>query len=174
MLVSKCVLSAEDYKFFNQIAKETEYLWFNLVELGQTEEDFNSQEFPDTDIPYANMPCQNLLTSEGLREKLANFCLAKSFDHNTNAIAYHPLSFMRWHTNSNAEGFRHYYTYTEGKSIFRWKDFNSGKMFTEVDDQGWTYRTFMISSKKPLWHTIWTEKTRLSFGFISGTINGAY
>jgi hypothetical protein len=83
----------------------------------------------------------------------------------TNAVLYPEMSIMDWHTNSNDVGTRIYYTLTEGEAIFRYIDFD-GIEKEDHDNVGmWTVRSFPISDKNLLWHTIWTEKKRYAFGF---------
>jgi hypothetical protein len=88
----------------------------------------------------------------------------------TNAIIYPPYSMMGWHTNSNYEGIRTYYTYTEDEAVFRYVDSN-GDMQLDYDNIGWTRRTFKIQKKNPLWHSIWAKSNRYSFGFMTDDIN---
>lgn len=83
----------------------------------------------------------------------------------TNAIVYPKNSVMGWHTNSNNLGTRVYYTYTKKQGIFRYKDPETGLIVDDYDDEGWTCRSFLIQKDQPLWHTIWTEGIRFSFGF---------
>lgn len=84
-------------------------------------------------------------------------------DQCTNAILYPPMSIMSWHTNLDMPGLRTYYTYTEGRAIFRY--YLNGEYYEDEDNIGWTARQFVIDPEKPLWHTIWTEKPRYAFGF---------
>jgi len=83
----------------------------------------------------------------------------------TNAIVYPKKSVMGWHTNSNNLGTRVYYTYTMKQGIFRYRDPETGLIIDDYDDIGWTCRSFLIQKDIPLWHTIWTEGIRFSFGF---------
>lgn len=82
----------------------------------------------------------------------------------TNAILYPPLSQMKWHTNSDIVGRRIYYTYTDGLAIFRYKDIN-GDIKEDVDNIGWTARSFEVGSDHLFWHSVWTENKRFAFGF---------
>lgn len=90
----------------------------------------------------------------------------------TNSIVYPPHSMMDWHTNSNHEGIRTYYTYTEEEAIFRYVDAN-GKIKLDYDNVGWTCRTFKIQKDNPLWHSVWTKSKRYSFGFVTNDIDKA-
>lgn len=83
----------------------------------------------------------------------------------SNAILYRPQSVMGWHTNSDMIGQRIYYTYTEGSAAFMYLN-QEGEKIIDYDNVGWTCRSFDIKGPDdPLWHTIWTEKERYSFGF---------
>lgn len=84
-------------------------------------------------------------------------------DRCSNAIIYPAMSIMDWHTNTDMPGIRTYYTYTEGRAIFRY--YLDGEYHEDEDNIGWTARQFTIDPKAPLWHTIWTEKPRYAFGF---------
>lgn len=83
----------------------------------------------------------------------------------TNAVIYPANGLMGWHTNSDSEGIRVYYTKTAGEAIFSY--IKDGIRYNDYDEVGtWTCRHFLISKNKPLWHSIWTEKHRYAFGFM--------
>jgi len=83
----------------------------------------------------------------------------------TNAAIYPTKGLMGWHTNSDVEGIRIYYTKTYGEAIFSY--IKDGIRHDDYDNIGaWTCRHFLISKDEPLWHTIWTEKHRYAFGFM--------
>lgn len=166
-LVQTHTIAPEDAVFFRALAEKVAPFWTGAASLGKTKADFDAQELPEEDRASPNSGYRPLSTLPSVRDALDDFCKSKSFAVTTNAIAYNPMSFMRWHTNSNAPGRRHYFTFTEGKAIFRWRHPKTGEIFDEIDGTGWTYRTFIISPTQPVWHTIWTEKVRLSFGFNS-------
>lgn len=108
----------------------------------------------------------------GITEKLIHvvqrefpFCTIKpsGFFH------YPKTGYMGWHTNSDSPGRRLYITYTDigGKSFFRYKDIESGKIITDYDDAGLTFRQFTVSENPPhLWHSVGSNCNRFSFGFI--------
>ncbi len=79
---------------------------------------------------------------------------------------YPPGGFMSWHTNSKAPGWRLYINYVEepGKSFFRYRDPETGKVKTSYDKK-WNFRLFKIDSQKPFWHTVYSDTNRYSFGF---------
>jgi hypothetical protein len=85
----------------------------------------------------------------------------------TNAIIYPPNSIMEWHTNNDIEGMRTYYVYSQQKSIFRYIDPFTNEIINDYDNIGWTCRNFKIDKKAPLWHSVWSEGIRFSFGFNS-------
>ena len=82
-----------------------------------------------------------------------------------NSMVYYPMSMMGWHTNSDTTGKRIYYTFGVKESIFRYRDPASLRYINSYDNVGWTTREFLISSTQPLWHCVWTEGIRFSFGF---------
>jgi len=166
-LVQTHAIAPKDERFFRALAQRTERFWASAQPLGLTEADFDAQELPQKDRAAANTGFRLLSRLPSVAASLEDFVAAKGFQSNRNAMVYNPMSFMRWHTNSNAPGLRHYFTYTTGRAIFRWRHPKTGEIFDEIDGEGWTYRTFVISPTQPVWHTIWTEKVRLSFGFNS-------
>lgn len=166
-LVQTHPLLPEDEAFFRALARDTEPFWAGARSMDETKADFDAQVIPSEDRPVADRHFRLLSRLPSVRAALKSFGDSKGFTENTNAMVYNPLSFMRWHTNSDNPGRRHYFTYTEGDAIFRWKHPDTGEIFDERDFPGWTYRTFVVSGKRPLWHTIWTQKVRLSFGFNS-------
>ena len=83
-----------------------------------------------------------------------------------NHCVYKARSMMPWHTNRDDPGVRTYYTFTTGRALFRWMD-NKGNVHTEVDAPGqWQARQFDVSADYPMWHSIWTQNKRFSFGFL--------
>jgi hypothetical protein len=82
---------------------------------------------------------------------------------------YPKTGYMGWHTNSDSPGRRLYITYTDvgGESFFRYKDIESGKIVTDYDNAGLTFREFAVYEKPPyLWHSVGSNCNRFSFGFI--------
>lgn len=75
--------------------------------------------------------------------------------------------FMSWHTNSNAPGKRIYIAYAEQdcKSFFRYYDMHNKQMITSWDAQGINAREFQVDSQDLLWHCVYAECNRYSFGF---------
>ena len=84
----------------------------------------------------------------------------------TNGMVYGAGSYLDWHTDTHNVGTRIYYTYTKGESIFKYRDVDTGVITAITDPTGWVARKFDITPRtKPLWHSVWTEKQRFSFGF---------
>ncbi len=79
---------------------------------------------------------------------------------------YPPGSYMGWHTNSNAPGWRMYVTYCDdpGKSFFRYRDPRSHEIATSYDRR-WTVRLFKVSANDLMWHSIYSDTNRYSFGY---------
>lgn len=83
----------------------------------------------------------------------------------TNSVIYPEKGYMGWHTNSDLEGTRIYYTKTDGEAIFSY--YKDGVRYNDYDNIGsWTCREFKVSKTDLLWHAIWTEKPRYAFGFL--------
>jgi hypothetical protein len=89
--------------------------------------------------------------------------------------------YMGWHTNSGFPGWRMYISHSEepGKSFFRYREPRRGDVVTSPDGE-WTVRVFRISRDDPLWHAIYSNTNRYSFGYMvkpwsrrDGAIRGA-
>lgn len=80
---------------------------------------------------------------------------------------YPPGSHMGWHTNSGVPGWRIYINYCEeaGNSFIRYRDLDSGEIIT-LDDNRWNVRVFRIESSRLLWHSIYSDTNRFSFGYM--------
>lgn len=76
-------------------------------------------------------------------------------------------SFMGWHTNSGAPGWRIYINYAEepGKSFFRYRHQTTGEIITLWDDV-WNMRVFRVTSENPLWHCVYSNTNRFSLGYV--------
>lgn len=74
--------------------------------------------------------------------------------------------FMSWHTNSNAPGKRIYIAYAQqpNKSFFRYYDAKQDKIITSYDEVGITVREFEVCQSDLLWHCVYSECDRFSFG----------
>lgn len=82
----------------------------------------------------------------------------------TGAFVYPAHSCMDWHTNSNRPGQRVYYIYSEGGGVFRYVA-SDGRIVDDEEGPGWIARAFTIPRQGWLWHTIYAETPRWSFGF---------
>ena len=126
-------------------------------------EDFINQPLPDQDVEKAIGDYYSV-ASFGNKYLRAAVQIVGA-EASSNAILYRPQSVMGWHTNSDMIGQRIYYTYTEGPAAFMYLN-KEGERIIDYDNIGWTCRSFDIKGpENPLWHTIWTEKQRYSFGF---------
>lgn len=76
-------------------------------------------------------------------------------------------SWMGWHTNSRAPGWRIYINHAEepGKSFFRYRDPSSGEVHTLVDRE-WNLRVFRVERERPLWHCVYSDTNRFSLGYM--------
>lgn len=83
----------------------------------------------------------------------------------TNSYMMGPNERLGWHTNSNLPGFRTYYTLSNGKSLFKYLNPETGEVIEDWDNPGWTARTFKVSGDNLFWHSVWTGTRRFSFGF---------
>ena len=79
-----------------------------------------------------------------------------------------PGSYMGWHTNINTPTMRTYASYCpkeEGKSFFRYQDPETKEIITSHDPKGWCVRRFTVTEENPLWHCVYSDTSRFSFGF---------
>ena len=76
-------------------------------------------------------------------------------------------SYMGWHTNSRVPGWRVYINYAEepGKSFFRYRDPQTKEIVT-LNDKVWNLRIFRITTEQPVWHTVYSDTNRFSFGYM--------
>jgi hypothetical protein len=74
--------------------------------------------------------------------------------------------YMGWHTNLRKPGWRFYVQYAEdpGKSFFRYRDPWTRGIVTRVDKQ-WNLCLFEIRPDAPLWHAVYSDTNRHSFGY---------
>ena len=79
---------------------------------------------------------------------------------------YPPGSHMAWHTNNKAPGLRVYLTFAKepGRSFFRYRDPLTGEIITTMDSR-WDLRLFRVDPAQPLWHAVYSETDRFSFGY---------
>ena len=79
---------------------------------------------------------------------------------------YPPNGYMGWHTNANVQGFRLYCSHAPAskQSYFRYLDPATRKIETSWDSAGWNFRCFR-TDLEPLWHCVYSETDRISFGY---------
>lgn len=79
---------------------------------------------------------------------------------------YPPGCAMGWHTNSRAPGWRIYINYADekGKSFFRYRHPQTRELIT-LEDKHWNFRAFHVTGNDPLWHCIYSNTNRFSFGY---------
>ena len=130
---------------------------------------FTLEEARETAIPLENLNRPNALVVSLVDKDnlLDEVCSLLNVTGVTNSIVYPVNTLMKWHTNNDRVGRRTYYTFTLAESIFLYKDVDSGKIIEDLDDVGWTVRSFDIDKSKPLWHSVWSRGVRFSFGFIN-------
>jgi len=97
----------------------------------------------------------------------AKKCFEGDFScENTGHFWYPPGAYMSWHTNIRTPGWRLYLTHAKqpGKSFFRFRDPSGGEIHTSWD-QTWDIRIFNVTHETPLWHCVYSETDRFSFGY---------
>jgi hypothetical protein len=140
---------------------------WSTIALGNCSFDsFNTMPLPKSDSPFGYFTDGSTYCKlDSKLIELGNVCQTLGASENTNLLVYGSNSCMGWHTNSDLPGDRIYYTFTTGTALFRYLDSN-GRIVDDWDNiNAWTVRKFSVQQQKPLWHTIWTEKIRFSFGF---------
>jgi hypothetical protein len=147
--------------------QKTQYQWSRVPSGSVTRELFDAQELPTRDLTggyFLDGSTHTHLAIMAPKHELNPLAELVGANENTNLIVYGANSCMGWHTNSDMPGDRIYYTFTLGKAIFRYVNQN-GQIIDDIDNSGWTVRKFPVQKDPLLWHTIWTEKIRFSFGF---------
>lgn len=143
-------------------------LWHRKVE-GKpiTYEEFSKWQIPKKDIPKIPYESPAIFPEGTKSEVLQTVKKMLGARDVTNSMMYNPMSGMYWHTNSDSLGTRIYYTFSLDKSVFKYKDPNTGDIHESWDKPGcWTVRSFDIFKEKPLWHCVWSAGRRFSFGFV--------
>ena len=51
------------------------------------------------------------------------------------------------------------------RSFFRYRRPDGGEIVTSLDT-GWNVRLFEVNPARPLWHAVWSETDRFSFGYV--------
>ena len=136
-------------------------VWKNLPDQGFSLDDVKNLPLPDEDKEKSLQLMCNMDGGKHLEKAIDILGSQRS----TNCIAYPPNSHMYWHTNSDREGIRTYYTFTVKAGCFIYIHPETGEMIVDEDQVGWTVRQFEIRKDKPLWHCVWADGVRFSFGF---------
>ena len=83
----------------------------------------------------------------------------------TGYFLYPITGYMSWHTNSDTIGKRVYITYVDQINKSGFKYFDGSEIVNSVDTEEITVRAFDIEKEKPLWHAVYSNCNRYSFGF---------
>lgn len=83
----------------------------------------------------------------------------------TGHFLYPVTGYMSWHTNSNLPGKRVYVNYVDVVGCSGFKYVKNGTLFDSVDTEHVTIREFVPDEKDPLWHAVYSNCNRYSFGF---------
>lgn len=104
---------------------------------------------------------------EELTETVSNINKVKLV--NTGFFWYPPLSYCGWHTNSDNEGRRIYYIFSQEKNKSFLRNIQNDQIVTKYDNLGWTKNDFTVSSDKTNlnWHCVGSYTNRISIGFKS-------
>lgn len=144
-----------------KIIRANDSFWKILPNEGVSLEDVKTTPVPSENVEKDKSIPHMLEDSGLLKEAIDALGVASS----TNCIAYGPNSKMDWHTNTNNEGLRTYYSFTVKPGRFIYIHPETGQMIVDTDQVGWTVRQFEIRKDKPLWHCVWADGVRFSFGF---------
>lgn len=110
--------------------------------------------------------CINLQHETMARKKLQPVADMIGASYLTNYNYYPKSNYLTWHTNSDVQGTRTYYSFCSGGySCFRYIDPETKEVIDVVDKKGWNVNQFIVSKEKPLWHTVYSDTRRFSFGF---------
>ena len=119
---------------------------------------------------YRASNCINLGPETMARKKLQNVADLLGATRLTNYNYYPKGNYLTWHTNSDVQGTRTYYSFCSGGySGFRYIDPDTKEVVDVVDKKGWNVNQFIVNKAKPLWHTVYSDTRRFSFGFNTET-----
>ena len=151
-------------KILSEIVKTSQRQWVKKI----TYRKFSEQEFLERPIPSKDIPASfSGIPIQGYESLLGDCCKLLGAKKVTNSIYYPPNAMLPWHTNSDLEGVRTYYTFSMEGGMFRYYDSETGEFINAYDNKGWNVNTFEIVKDKPFWHTVWAKGSRFSFGFLS-------
>lgn len=151
-------------KILGELIMASKSVWVKgKINKSFTEEQFLERPIPKKDVSttFSGIPLRGY---DSQLDQCREILKAKRV---TNSIYYPPKTMLPWHTNSDLEGIRTYYTFSIDGGIFRYKDVETGEIVSVQDDIGWNVNQFKISKDDLFWHTIWAKGRRFSFGFLS-------
>lgn len=142
-----------------------------LESLETTYETFDSKGLPSKN--YNTFPSNKFRSLDDgytqrhadIKNYIRNAIKILGAERTTNAIVYPPQSYMGWHTNSDIPGKRIYYTFSTKSAVFKYIHPFTKEVLYSKDKIGWNCREFVIDATNPLWHCIYSEGLRFSFGF---------
>lgn len=148
----------------SKVIMDSKSIWVE----GKTNKTFTEEEFLERPVPQKDVAGTfSGVPIEGYESKLEECKKLLNAKQVTNRMYYPPNAMLPWHTNSNLEGVRTYYTFSMEGGIFRYKDIKTGELVSVQDDIGWNVNQFKIPKDDLFWHTIWAKGRRFSFGFLS-------
>jgi hypothetical protein len=101
------------------------------------------------------------LADRGIKFKQAS---KRSF-YPSGHFIYPPGGGMPWHTNNDFPGQRIYISHVDSPEQSAFRYIQNDKIIDDFDT-GWNLRVFEVGKSKPLWHSVHTQVTRLSLGFL--------
>jgi len=102
---------------------------------------------------------------EGSEEFLKSKGFKSAEEKPSGCFFYPEDGFMSWHTNYKRDDWRIYFVKSpKADGFFRYK--LDGKIVTDYDLFGWSYRIFHVGDKdNPFWHCVYGGSGRYSIGF---------
>lgn len=167
-----------DERIINALKSLTKDVFSSVTRVSKgshTLEDFNNQVVNfDEDVALGKIPRSELTSFLMYYQDDSRVLDVKKILSNEpsmvqfrNFYYYPPNTMMSWHTNSNAPGTRIYYSLVAGGDIFRYRDPYTKEIIDVIGKPGWNIKRFQIGSTSAdrLWHTIYANGPRFSFGF---------
>ena len=160
--IKRCSYEAYELikKSKNRLKPENDGIVFQFEDFNKVESDCSLTEgmsIRDSLLQIVNLLCKETDTDTlSLSDRPKYYTKYKGYN-----------GYMGWHTNSDTPGDRWYLVYNtkEDSSFFRYIDPNTNKMITKWEPKGWSLNHFKLGDyEKPLWHCIYTESNRISFG----------
>lgn len=129
---------------------------------------FGAHHIEDSVLSEAVSTSRREVDNRLSRELASIFATRKPLNIVSSGHLWYPKgSYMGWHTNNRAPGWRIYINYAEepGKSFFRYRDPDTGQITTSWDKR-WNLRVFRIDERKPIWHCVYSDTNRFSLGYM--------